>query len=229
MIFVGILFTCVIPLFLYVNQVNSLYDQEVVGMRRIDQDREGELIEVYAFPVGDSLTELNVHIRNKCALEVRILRIWVNDTIYDAANLTNDLPLLLQGMSEATIGDPEHPIAISEGYIDVLVMTDRGNVFASFTNTIHSQDGKWAQGAYNFGIPNFITTGGTYDVTIVDDDDYTYPVVTIKSAPTAYRIIKVATPGTYTVTISSYTKTWVVYVNWEYPLASQIEIPPPSG
>jgi len=50
LIFIGILFTCVMPFFLYINEVNSLYDQTVVEMKQEDQNRALENIEVYAYP-----------------------------------------------------------------------------------------------------------------------------------------------------------------------------------
>ena len=101
LIFVGILFTCVIPLFLYVNTVNSYYEKAVAEMRQFDQRHEMEDLEVYAYP-NDGNTELNVYIRNRCALDVRVIRLWVNNTFYDDTDLS-DLPLVLSGVSDYDI------------------------------------------------------------------------------------------------------------------------------
>jgi len=224
-IFVGILFTSVIPLFVYVNQVNSYYDKTVTEMGRFDQEREMERVDVFAYPTGENLAELNVYIKNKCALVVRVIRVWVNNTFYDQEDLPNKLPLILPGVSEDTITG----IGIPYGYFDVLVTTDRGNVFASLTNTIHVNASGWEQGTYNFGIPIFITGGGQYKVNVTDHSDF-LDVVTIKSAPTAFRIIQVPKPGKYYVRVTCGGKTWPDQgefersVDWERPISQQIEI-----
>ena len=230
LIFIGVLFTCVIPLFLYVNKVNSYYDTAATEMRQLDQEREMEGLGVYAHPVdpdGQGISQLEVYVKSKCALKVRVFRVWVNDTCYDQEDL-EDLPLLLSGVSEDTIGGIE---IAANGYFDVWVITDRGNLFASLTNTIHVIDAStWEASTYNFGIHIFITGGGTYTVTVTDDVGSPPITKEIQSAPNAYRIIRVSKPGTYHVTVekSEGGISWGpfdCYVSWTYPQA-QIEIPP---
>ena len=226
LIFIGVLFTCVIPLFLYVNNVNSFYDQAVVDMRREDQEREMERLEVYAYPT-DNNTKLNVFVKSMCALEVRLVRVWVNDTFYDEIDFPSCLPVVLSGVSD---GDISNITISSPGYFDVWVMTDRGNVFASLTNTIHvTNETDWEPGAYNFGIHIFITEAGKYNVTVSNDSGFSEELESIKSAPTAYRMIPVPKPATYNVTVtkqgSSELWHYDCYVSWTYPHA-QIEVPP---
>jgi len=222
LIFIGVLFTCVIPLFLYVNQVNSFYNQRVVEMSQFDQDRETENLLVYAFPVGN-LTQLNVYIKNKCALEVRVVRVWVNQISYN-------ISLILSGVSEGNLQN----ITISiPGNFDIWVTTERGNVFASFTNTIQiiAIGGgcyRWVQGAYNFGIPILVTQSGTFKVTVTDN--VTNPsfqtVVNIKAAPNAYRLIQVPKPGIYYINVDiELWQTEIRQVDWEVPIAPQVQIP----
>lgn len=137
LIFIGILFTTVIPLFLYVNQVNSLYDVTVAEMRRFDEERENEQLDVYAYP--DSSNNLTIYIKNRCALPVKIVRVWVNDT----TPALPDLPLRIEGVSSGIIEDIQIPLT---GDFDVWVVTERGNVFASQTNTLHITESGWSGG-----------------------------------------------------------------------------------
>jgi len=222
LIFVGILFTCVVPLFLYVNKVNSYYEKTVIEMRKFDQEHEMEDLEVYAYP-NDNNTELNVYIRNRCALDVEVTRVWVNNTFYDDSGLS-DLPLILSGVSDYDI----QGIGISVGYFDVWVMTDRGNLFASLTNTIHIANSTyWEPSSYNFAIHIFITKAGQYNINVTSDFGYFQQVEDIKAAPTAYRMIAVPKPGMYNVTVAKPPeRTWHFDcgVSWKYPHA-QIVVP----
>jgi len=137
LIFIGVLFTSIIPLFLYINDVNSLYDVTVAEMRRFDQERENEQLDVYAYP--DSSNNLTIYIKNRYAMPVKIVRVWVNDT---TPTLT-DLPLRIEGVSSGIIEDIQIP---STGDFDVWVVTERGNVFASQTNTLHITESGWSGG-----------------------------------------------------------------------------------
>jgi len=219
LIFVGIIFTCVIPLFLYVNTVNGYYEKRVTEMRQFDQEREMEELEVYAYP-NDTNSALNVYIRNRCALQVEVMRVWINDTIYDETGLS-DLPLVLSGVSDYDI----QGIEISFGFYDVWVMTERGNLFASFTNTIHiKNETYWEPSAYNFAIHIFITKAGQYDITVTSDFGYIQHLEGVKAAPTAYRMIAVPKPGMYNVTVVGSSKTWHFDcgVSWTYPHAQVV-------
>lgn len=76
LIFIGILFTCAIPFYLRINQANTYYNQRVADMRRFDEKRGMENLEVYAF--NYTVDKLKVYIKNRCSLEVRIVSIWIN-------------------------------------------------------------------------------------------------------------------------------------------------------
>jgi hypothetical protein len=63
LIFIGILFTSVIPMFLVMKQADIIYTQTDLERKRLDEEREREAIEVYPIP---SLTqpEMNVTLVN---------------------------------------------------------------------------------------------------------------------------------------------------------------------
>jgi len=140
-IFVGILITSVFPTYLYVNEVNSYYNKVTADLSRTDQERARELIEVYTYPVffDNSTVKMNIYIRNRSTSSINIIRIWINNTIPSIGGM----PLAVAGTSDLTI---EHINIPSDGYFDVWVVTDKGNIFASMTNTIQIENGSWSGG-----------------------------------------------------------------------------------
>ena len=146
LIFVGILITSVFPTYLYINEVNSYYNRVTTNLSRSDQDRGRENLEVYAYPVffyNDTVyngtTKLNIYVRNRSTSPINITRIWINNTIPSIGGIL----LSVAGTSDLTIEQINIP---SDGYFDVWVITDKGNVFASATNTIQIENGSWSGG-----------------------------------------------------------------------------------
>jgi len=231
LIFIGILFTCVLPFFLYINQVNSLYDQTVVEMKQFDQDRALEKIDVYAYPLSQTSNELSIYVKNQCPLSVEIVRIWVEDECFEYS-------LQVPGMGHNTtesinIGDL---LPQTEGETEsykVKVTTSRGNTFSSLTNPLQYSNGSgWAggpsfainivieldKGVYFFNI-HVEDSGGT---TVYDEDIW----VILESS--IMRNVNVDGPDTYHVEITQThgpDKTWSTDVEitteeptkWVYP------------
>jgi len=162
-----------------------------------------------------------VYIRNRCALQVKVIRVWVNDTFYDETSLS-DPPPVLSGVSDYNI----QGIAVPFGFYDVWVMTERGNLFASFTNTIHIENAtSWEPSAYNFAIHIFITKAGQYNITVTSDFGYFQQLEGVKAAPTAYRMIAVPKPGMYSVTVTKQGSPPLHFdcgVSWTYPHAQVV-------
>jgi len=133
LIFIGILFTCVIPLFLYVNQVNSYYDQAVIEMEHIDEDKQREMIDVYAYPFSNTSKAIYVYVKNQCPFSVDVIRIWVNDHCY---NYTLKVPGLGWNVTEAI---DLTGILPTQGNITVntKVTTRRGNIISSLVNPLY--------------------------------------------------------------------------------------------
>lgn len=167
LIFVGILITSIFPTYLYVNDVNSYYNRVTTNLSRSDQDRGRENLEVYAYPVifENDTAKLNIYIRNRSTLTTNIVRIWVNDTNPSIWCL----PLSILGTSDYTIEDVSNP---SAGDFDVWIATDKGNVFASLTNTIHIEGGSWSGGnpPYLLNVVIHKKTGiRTYQINVTTD------------------------------------------------------------
>jgi len=222
LIFIGVLFTCVMPFFLYINQVNSIYDQTVVEMKQQDRDRSLENVEVYAYPLNDTGNQIRLYIKNQCPLTVEIVRIWINDQFYS-------YNVQIPGMSW-NITDPVNvtlPESNSSFYY-VKITTARGNCFSSRTNPLSYTAGYGWSGGRELSINIVISRGypGTVtynilvtrvnDSSVICDDDVTL----IGNTPGYFKNIEIETPDTYDVTITKDAtplKEEQVEVSWQSP------------
>jgi len=138
---VAIAFTTIVPLFLYVNNVNNLYNQTAEEMKEFDHKRSFESLTVLHYPVQNG-SALNIHIRNKGSLNVKVVRIWItiNKTCYmltGIASLEREIP---PATERVIIGFALPP---GEKTIKVKVTTSMGNVFASETNPTYVTVESW--------------------------------------------------------------------------------------
>lgn len=146
---VAIICTTVVPLFLYVNNINNLYNHTDEEMRDFDRERLLESLSVYTYPIENG-SAINIHLRNKSSVNIKVLRIWmtVNKTHYmltDIPNLENWIP----PATETTISNVTLPPG--EKTVKVKVTTSRGNVFTSETNPMYISGDNWGT-SYPFTI-----------------------------------------------------------------------------
>ena len=154
LIFVGILITSVFPMYLYINEVNSYYTKVTADLSRTDQERARELIEVYAYPVFfiiNNTVKMNIYVMNRSTSPINITRIWINNTIPSIGG-----KLSVAGTSDLTIEPIDIPL---DGFFDVWLVTDKGNIFASMTNTIQIENGIWSGGIQPFMVNIVINKG----------------------------------------------------------------------
>ena len=148
LIFIGVLFTCVIPLFLYVNEVNSVYDQTVHEMSNFDLERTQERCDAFAYPLSSTSDYLNVYIKNKCALDVKIERVWVNNIYYEFDNAT--APAMDQcNIINLNVSQQK----IIETQLLIKVISTRGRSYSSITNPLIWNGTSWVGGTrYNINV-----------------------------------------------------------------------------
>jgi len=210
LIFIGVLFTCVIPLFLYVNEVNNMYDRTVMEMKQFDEDRESELLDVYAYPLGENDTRICLYIKNKCPLPVTVKRVWIN-------NYAFDLSFNISSMQFNTTSPIDiRSLLPTEGTKDfkIKVTTTRGNIFASLTNPLEytAEDGGGWTGGVGFSI-NIVLVGiqkpwGVYNFKVSNASDHNQVFYDITETiwglfeGSYFKRVNVPGPGTYEVTIS---------------------------
>ena len=136
--FIGVIFTCVIPMFLYVNEVDSLYDQTVYEMSNLDMERVQERIDVFAYPLNSSSDCLSVYIKNKCALDVKIVRVWANNRYYEFSNVT------ASAMDNCSIQNLNvSQLKVTDTLLLVKVTSVRGKSYSSVTNPLFWNGTSW--------------------------------------------------------------------------------------
>lgn len=135
LIFIGILFSAVIPMFLVMKQADTIYTQKVHEMENRDEERASEVVEAYGYPVNETSSELMVRVANNGVVPIKIVRIWVNDVDYSQNTMVASLETEVLG---------PFPVSLKDGtsYV-VKVTTERGNVFASTAGTLYFTDGYW--------------------------------------------------------------------------------------
>jgi len=127
MIFIGIMFTAVIPMFLVMNQADTLQEIRKVEVGRLDEEHAMEDIYFYLTPtVVDEFPVLTLEISNRGELAVRITRVWINDTLRDDFDCIippiSDMDLVFDSL---TVPDPQESVIYH-----VMAVTDRGNIFS---------------------------------------------------------------------------------------------------
>jgi len=137
LIFVGLIFSTVIPMYLIMKQADSLYESRKLEMSNLDQDRSKESLAVGVVPISQYSNVLNITVNNKCALVVKIIRIWINDTYSTASEV-------LQPMSVLSINSTV--VTRTNSSFNIIVGTERGNLFAAETGTLCYGASGWDNG-----------------------------------------------------------------------------------
>jgi len=136
------LFTAIIPLFLYVNQVNSHYDNTIQGITEANRIKSLEELDVFAYPVGENFTSLNIILKNLGVIPVKIARLWVTELNTHATQFWNETEItefqtelfsstyqIIYNISMANFG-------VGERYLFVKLTSERGNIFPSNSNPL---------------------------------------------------------------------------------------------
>ncbi|MBA7665990.1 hypothetical protein ES703_74065 [subsurface metagenome] len=127
MIFVGIMFTAVIPMLLVMNQANTLQEMRKVEVGRLDEEHAMEDICFYLTPTVESEKPvLTLEISNRGELAVRITRVWINDTLRD------DFDCIIPPISDSDLKIDSLTVPENQESViyHVMAVTDRGNIFS---------------------------------------------------------------------------------------------------
>lgn len=229
LIFVGVLFTCVMPFFLYINQVNSIYDQTVIEMKNLDQDRALEKIDVYAYPISQSSNTISVYVKNRCPLSVQVIRVWINDRNF---TMSLQVPGMTYNITSPIDISAMLPTEGSKSF-KVKVTTTRGNTFSSLTNPLYYSQGSGWSGGGSLAIHIVLTkqSTGTERFTIlvtkvVDGGTGTVicneQVSMLGNTQSYFKRVDVPEPATYHVKITRQRDSAVIYdldveVIWQNP------------
>ena len=134
LIFIGILFTSVIPMFLVMKQADNIYAQKMHEMEKLDQTRDMESIEVYAYPIKDE-DQIKISIENVGVVPAEIVRVWINNT-YNTTSLT------IPSLDIVQLG-PYDLNTFNGAFYEVKVATSAGKMYQSVSGKIYYEDGEW--------------------------------------------------------------------------------------
>jgi len=204
LIFIGIMFTAVIPMILVMRQADIFYETEKFEGGRLDEEHSREDIDFYAYTELEHSVDICVRIENRGDAPVKIVRLWINDVekfqdghpqgenikSMETMNLYN-LTVDLQNLTSYT----------------VKVVTEKGNVFSSKAGTLHYYS---ASGWYtpSLGIcVHIANTNGKYQINatiaIGADEFYHYEFKNVEHDDLEV-MIWVEVPGSYYLTIKQW-------------------------
>jgi len=168
LIFVGIIFTAVIPMMLVMRQADTLQEMRKHELEILDQERAMESLCLYVCPESLESPNLEVMIVNNCEVLVRVVSLWINNETF---SMEIDIP----SMSEKVL-DPFVLDLLDGAEYDIRATTDRGNLFPSENGILHYEDGSWDLEEFSIRIH----TGGIFlriqvwmdDFLIFDERDF---------------------------------------------------------
>lgn len=230
-IFIGIMFSAVIPMYLVMKQADTLYESKMLEVKRLDDERDREDIELYAYPA--SVTEpdlLNLTVNNVCELEVNLERVWINNESYPM-NAT------IESMRSADVGSFNIDGENGSSYI-VKTVSSRGNVYESETGALFFNGGEWESETLGFNLifPSRPGRGNRQNnwlnelmVTIEQDGEIIYNNATMHWAISASEeFFEVGSPGGYRVVVFIWCKP-PPYQHWERIFDQILTIEWPDG
>ena len=141
LIFIGILFSAIIPMQLVMQQADNIKEQRLHETDNLDLYQKNEQLEVYPIP-HLTLDLLNVSVINLSEYSVHIVRVWVNNTAYQVDETANPLETIDIGNLPLT--------PVEGGEYEIRVTTERGNVFISQIGSISYQGGEWISETFGF-------------------------------------------------------------------------------
>ena len=154
-IFIGIMFTSVIPMYLVMKQADVLFERKKLEVARLDEECEREAMELYAAPMSfNDPNWLNITAYNKCEVPIILVRLWVNDT---------DIPLSVTIPSMGSVNVYDYEINAVEGSsYQVRATSERGNVYVSETGTLAYNGDEWETETIGFNLifPSRPSQGG---------------------------------------------------------------------
>ena len=157
LIFIGILFTSVIPMFLVMKQADNVYTQKVYEMRNRDDERSKENVFVSAYP--KNLTALYVRVENNGNVPVKIVRVWINDNSSSIGNA------LISSNSYKILG----PLPVDVDYnvsVNVKAVSERGNVFYSISGPLLYTSQGWVTVSLGVCVVIYNPKGGQYKIVL---------------------------------------------------------------
>lgn len=202
LIFVGILFTAVIPMFLVMRQADTIFEIRKHEQARLDEERSREDVYVYVFSPTPTKPILTLRVENRGDFVVKIEQAWINDSPYPLEDLVvQPLSWVDRQLDDFT--------AVNDTTYFIKVTTDRGNFFYEESGSIYfNTGGEWEVGSFSIFFVISYPSAGKFNVDVKEESDTGdhvegSPFVVHKaSKETAFDFLFVPTSGTYHVKIT---------------------------
>lgn len=198
LIFIGIMFTAVIPMMLVMRQADIFYEMEKFEGGRLDEEHSREDIDFYIYTEPGVDEEIYVRIENRGDAPVKIVRVWINNVEYFQAG--NPQGENINSMDTKTLF-PFTVMTLKDlTSYTVKVVTEKGTVFSSEAGTLHHSADGWYTPSLGIcvHIDNF---KGRYEITITKDDKTWGYLSDHDEHVDIEEMFWVDLPGTYFVTI----------------------------
>jgi hypothetical protein len=133
--FLGILFSTIFPLQLYIkeNDIHTLRTEN--EMLTADTDRDLEDLDVSAYPTNTTSDKIMVNVKNIGPISSVIQRLWINE----------DSELVEESLypgDEVLLGPFTVDLVVNTSYL-VKVSTRRGRLFKAYSGSLEYIDGTW--------------------------------------------------------------------------------------
>jgi hypothetical protein len=228
LIFIGIMFTAIIPMMLVMNQADTLYERQVLETKRVDEARDLELLNVYAYPEAPGSSFLEVEVENESPVPIRLVRAWINNTFLNLTTVINSMETEIIGPFDVSL-----EVGTNSTYV-MSVTTERGNVFPSGSGPIIYDGSDWVSeflgifvqisGSGFLGFGQYRVT--VQNVTVTNVPFYDQQETSFASG-TASLIFDVTEAGSGTYNVYVEKKSW--FTGWSYKDDKDVEIEWPSG
>lgn len=196
LIFVGIIFSAVIPMMLVVKQADTLHEMRKHELGILDQERGDEALYVYVQTVdtAEDPRTLIIKVQNKGALSVNIVRLWINDESIPIEY--NIQPM--SGIEEIF----SYPVPEEDGSYYIVVTTNRGNSVAFDTYLNWDFDLGWDSDVKLVNVLINSLPGNIFKIEVTGPS-YDEEALTLKYEPKFFDVVN---EGQYTVKIYRGTK-----------------------
>jgi archaellum component FlaF (FlaF/FlaG flagellin family) len=135
LIFVGIMFSAIVPMQVVMQQADNYKLQKINEMEKKDSERYGEDITLTYYPQSQTSDQICVKISNEGVLSTRIVRVWIRDTFYVVDEI-------VESGESKTFGP--YTVTLVEGVTyPVQGVTERGNIFSADMISLVYSDGQW--------------------------------------------------------------------------------------
>jgi archaellum component FlaF (FlaF/FlaG flagellin family) len=191
LIFIGILFSAVVPMQLVMQQADIIKLQRIEEIKRYDDECQTEEISVSAYPVSPTSDQMNIKVSNKGSILVKIVRVWIQDTNYTVNEYLD--------IGETKVLGPYTVTLVEDTSYPVTLTTERGRIFAADHISLFYSDGQWYTPSR--GINVYIANEkGKYYILVNNDTWSTFYQTQGMDQGDLIKYFEVDSSGGYTVT-----------------------------